>query len=334
MKGWVYIITNKALNGLVKVGFTEKDPQYRARSLSNAAHPYPCVVEYEALVSDPRDVEAKAHIALLDKRENKEWFRCSIEDAVQVISHVASEGVIFEQFHYVERVKGDSYAWEEELIEWIKFAEEKTNRPLLMDIPKSYDSLRKIKELNLCSRRVKEIPDSIFKLESLKEIILMNNEIKNVPRTIGAMKNLEYINLGDNSIRYLPEQVCDLSSMKTLYIHLNSLESLPYNIGKLKNLRELIVFSNNLTKLPESICELTNLEKLHLTGNKIKYLPSGFKKLNNLKELFISFNKLERFPDCLLELDSLEDLSISDNTFERRRVPKIRDFKSLKILDK
>jgi hypothetical protein len=36
MKGWVYIISNKAMPDLVKVGFSTKDPQLRAQEFDNA----------------------------------------------------------------------------------------------------------------------------------------------------------------------------------------------------------------------------------------------------------------------------------------------------------
>jgi len=35
MKGWVYVITNKAMPSLVKVGFLTKDPGLRAKELGN-----------------------------------------------------------------------------------------------------------------------------------------------------------------------------------------------------------------------------------------------------------------------------------------------------------
>jgi len=37
MKGWVYVISNKAMSGLVKVGYSTKDPELRAAELSHTA---------------------------------------------------------------------------------------------------------------------------------------------------------------------------------------------------------------------------------------------------------------------------------------------------------
>jgi hypothetical protein len=53
MKGWVYIITNKAMPDLIKVGFSSKDPELRAREFGGTHSPHPFIVEYEGLVIFP-----------------------------------------------------------------------------------------------------------------------------------------------------------------------------------------------------------------------------------------------------------------------------------------
>jgi hypothetical protein len=82
MKGWVYIISNQAMPGLVKVGHTLKDPELRAAELFHTGTPYSYVVEYEVLIEEPSKMERRAHQFLANKREGKEWFRCSAEEAV------------------------------------------------------------------------------------------------------------------------------------------------------------------------------------------------------------------------------------------------------------
>lgn len=98
MKGWVYVITNKAMPALVKVGYSSKDPQLRAREFDGTGAPHPYVVEYELLVSSPRDVEQQVHRALAQHREAKEWFRCSIHDAVSAIRTATDGTAILETF--------------------------------------------------------------------------------------------------------------------------------------------------------------------------------------------------------------------------------------------
>lgn len=89
VKGWVYVISNKAMPGLVKVGFSLKDPALRARELANTGSPHPYQVDYEALLANPREVEHRVHRHLSALSEGREWFRCSVEQAVSAIKAVA-----------------------------------------------------------------------------------------------------------------------------------------------------------------------------------------------------------------------------------------------------
>ena len=61
MKGWVYVIRNKSMPGIVKVGFSTKDPEMRAAELNNTGSPHPYTVDYEVLVDDPRNIEQLVH---------------------------------------------------------------------------------------------------------------------------------------------------------------------------------------------------------------------------------------------------------------------------------
>ncbi len=45
VRGWVYVITNAAMPGLVKVGYSLKDPSLRARGLGNTGAPHQYEVE-------------------------------------------------------------------------------------------------------------------------------------------------------------------------------------------------------------------------------------------------------------------------------------------------
>lgn len=76
MKGWVYVITNPGMPELVKVGYSERDPENRAKELNGTASPHPHVVEFAALVDYPKKVESELHTCLSEYNEGKEWFRC------------------------------------------------------------------------------------------------------------------------------------------------------------------------------------------------------------------------------------------------------------------
>lgn len=103
MRGWVYLITNKAMPGLVKVGFTLKDPDLRARELEQTGVPHPFVVEYEVLINDPRTVEQLVHQKLDSNRERKEWFRCEIQEAINAIQILVNGTAILENYRNYRR---------------------------------------------------------------------------------------------------------------------------------------------------------------------------------------------------------------------------------------
>lgn len=85
VRGWVYVISNKAMPGVVKVGYSLKDPSLRARELDNTGAPHPYVVDYEVLTEEPREIERAAHAALREVREGREWFKCTAERAIVAI---------------------------------------------------------------------------------------------------------------------------------------------------------------------------------------------------------------------------------------------------------
>jgi hypothetical protein len=68
----------------------------RAEEFNGSGVPYRFVVEYDALVNGPRDVEQKAHSLLRAYHENKEWFKCDITTAITAIRQAANGSVITE----------------------------------------------------------------------------------------------------------------------------------------------------------------------------------------------------------------------------------------------
>jgi hypothetical protein len=107
MKGWVYVISNKAMPGLVKVGYSTKDPEHRAKELNHTGSPHPYLVDYESLIEEPYQIEQKTHKVLSKYREDKEWFRCSAEVAIAAIKQVAGTQRIIETYKRAERAKAE-----------------------------------------------------------------------------------------------------------------------------------------------------------------------------------------------------------------------------------
>ena len=64
MKGWVYVISNISMQGIVKVGYSTKDPELRAEELNHTGAPHPYLVDYDMLVENPRKVKPQAQTIL------------------------------------------------------------------------------------------------------------------------------------------------------------------------------------------------------------------------------------------------------------------------------
>jgi T5orf172 domain len=96
VRGWIYVITNKAMPQVVKVGFSTKDPELRARELDSTGVPHPYVVAYDVLVHGPRDAEKRVHERLSHVRDGKEWFKCSVDAAIAAIREELQGGALYE----------------------------------------------------------------------------------------------------------------------------------------------------------------------------------------------------------------------------------------------
>lgn len=125
MKGWVYVISNRAMPNLVKVGYSLKDPELRAGELNHTGSPHPYIVDYELLTDEPREVEKQVHHALRGEREGKEWFRCSPEKAISEIKLIVGKNYYAETFKRADRAKAENIRSQQESEKTQRIAEEK-----------------------------------------------------------------------------------------------------------------------------------------------------------------------------------------------------------------
>lgn len=84
---FVYVLTNKSMPGLVKIGFSSWLPEDRAKALYTTGVPEPFKVNYYTTTSWPRAVEGKVHQLLSDYRVNpgREFFRVTLEEAINTV---------------------------------------------------------------------------------------------------------------------------------------------------------------------------------------------------------------------------------------------------------
>lgn len=91
MIGYIYVLINPSLQGMVKIGKTTRNPEDRAKELSNATGvPTPFIVGYSVIVSDCDAAEKFVHelLSLQGARltKNREFFEITLSDAVKVLT--------------------------------------------------------------------------------------------------------------------------------------------------------------------------------------------------------------------------------------------------------
>lgn len=83
--GFVYIMINPAMRGLVKIGLTERTSKARAAGLRASGVPDDFVVVYDELVTDCQLVEDRMHLRFDDYRyqPNREFFQIPVREAIR-----------------------------------------------------------------------------------------------------------------------------------------------------------------------------------------------------------------------------------------------------------
>ncbi|MHB8940862.1 MAG: GIY-YIG nuclease family protein [Desulfobacteria bacterium] len=88
--GYIYVLANSAMPGLIKVGKTKRNPILRAQELSGVTStPTPFIVVYQQLFEDCNAAEVYIH-SMLEKRgvresDSREFFRSSPNDIIEII---------------------------------------------------------------------------------------------------------------------------------------------------------------------------------------------------------------------------------------------------------
>ena len=93
--GCVYILRNPAMPGLIKIGYTTRTAEDRARELYEGALgvPKPFVVVHINDCEEPRELEAAVHKRLAEYRinGNREFFEYPADDAYELVKDLHTE---------------------------------------------------------------------------------------------------------------------------------------------------------------------------------------------------------------------------------------------------
>lgn len=100
--GYVYVLMNLSMGGLVKVGKTNRDPTTRAAELASATGvPTPFTLVYSSYFNDCTQAERFAHASLESKgyrlSANKEFFTAPVQEAINAVLEARKiDGVVVE----------------------------------------------------------------------------------------------------------------------------------------------------------------------------------------------------------------------------------------------
>lgn len=109
MNGYVYVLTNPSMPGLIKIGRTTNLPSQRMAELHSTGVPTPFQLEFCVEVEDCVAAEKAAHRALAEHRiaSGREFFRTSVKHAINSVLPVLGKYAIYEvkETHGIERLE-------------------------------------------------------------------------------------------------------------------------------------------------------------------------------------------------------------------------------------
>jgi hypothetical protein len=93
-KGFVYVLSNRSMPGMVKIGKTTRDPRTRAGELFASGVPTPFVIEATIETPNVNETELTVHRLLSANRVNskREFFQVSVLKAVGALRQAVDEG--------------------------------------------------------------------------------------------------------------------------------------------------------------------------------------------------------------------------------------------------
>ncbi|MET8590534.1 GIY-YIG nuclease family protein [Streptomyces sp. NPDC005078] len=110
--GFVYVQRNPAFPSMLKIGYSTRLAEDRAKDLYGTSVPFPYEVLFRALSSRPEDVERAVHRLLAAQRVNadREFFRVTLETAIEAIRHCQGEATgitTWEPIPAIHRLRAD-----------------------------------------------------------------------------------------------------------------------------------------------------------------------------------------------------------------------------------
>ena len=169
----------------------------------------------------------------------------------------------------------------------------------------------------MLSLELKDLIEEAYK-KGWERLDLSSKELDDLPESIGKCTNLKLLDLSCNRFDKIPESITHLIYLEELYINDNHIKIVADSIQKLSNLQVLDLRNNNLDNISESIKKLINLRMLGLNSKKkITAISKWIQNLKKLEILGISQIELDEKAQLFLSLDRLRYIFSDDVEFAR-----------------
>jgi len=190
-----------------------------------------------------------------------------------------------------------------------------------------------VKRLDLSSRALESLPESMGLLTELIALNLGHNRLHALPDSVAAMTRLGNVDLRRNAFRSVPEvlsnlpirslnlsgnRIADASALvrfkllRVLDLGGNALGRFDGCLSVPNELRTLNLSANYIRELSGFLPQLTSVERLNLAGNLIGVLPAETAYLSSLLELDLADNRIEQIHDAFFSL-GVEAVDLSAN---------------------
>lgn len=175
-----------------------------------------------------------------------------------------------------------------------------------------------------------EIVLNLSKCSNLRELQLNSNGIKEIPESIQLLSQLQVFSAQENLLVSYPDSLYKLTNLKELNLGTNQLKKVSKGIGNLKQLKVLKLNSNwknsiDTKNLFDEITELSNLEILELWScQSVRSIPETISSLKKLKKLDLDNNLLEKLPKSILTMTHLKTLRVSTNKISAEEITELK----------
>lgn len=138
--GYVYVLINPSMPGLVKIGCTQRDSRARARKLYTTGVPTPFEVAFEVFSDDHEVLEDQMHTQLFAFRPNgdREFFRYPLKDAINLLIQLNGAATqsesSFSAISILDRLKEKYPLWVDPTIADVQIVQ--TNERVWLEITK------------------------------------------------------------------------------------------------------------------------------------------------------------------------------------------------------